>query len=149
MRRPGGGSVARNAVARKFEQVIGDSVLPVTDWEKPDARVTLPDDLRTLLGLSSAVLRVSADKHKLILSQHPRDIECYLNLSEHLGSWIKAGRRRDSPNWSVYYRISERWYVAIVGPDRNGSWNLITHWSTPVESKMERRWNQEEIVENE
>jgi hypothetical protein len=47
--------------------------------------------------------------------------------SAHIAGWLLAGPEPGKADkWRVFFQIEQRWCVAVIGRDRNGSYNVIT-----------------------
>lgn len=72
--------------------IWNEDSLPVTPWEDPDQRVVVPSALRRSLTLPVPdVLRWDAEKYRLVVSQHERDLLVTRDLSRRLNDWKYHG----------------------------------------------------------
>jgi len=110
--------------------------VPVTDWESPEHRVVLPWHLQQHLGSTGPVLRWADAKRHTTLTRRPADAHVANSLSHYLDTWQFVGLEKQSsgsrnPNPARRFRVllrdeTARWYAISIGPDANGSDNLIT-----------------------
>jgi hypothetical protein len=109
--------------------IWNEDELPVLPWEAPEHRVVIPEDLGRLLGVEVAVLRWARSKYQRVLERHSQPIEVrVLHMpSAHIAGWLLAGPGPGKADkWRVFFQIEQRWCVAVIGRDRNGSYNVIT-----------------------
>lgn len=109
--------------------IWNEDELPVLEWEMPEHRVVLPEELRHLCGFDVPVLRWARSKYQRVLERHIQPVEQQVlrDLSEHLGGWIRAGLEPGKTDvWRVFFQVEDRWCVAVLGRDRNGSHNVVT-----------------------
>lgn len=74
------------------------------------------------------VLRWGAEKYRLVVSQHERDLLVTRDLSRHLNDWRYHGEEtgEHAGNQRILFQDETgRWYAASIGPLR-GSFNVVT-----------------------
>lgn len=115
------------AAMRRRGGYWNEESLPVTDWEIPDHRLVLPKSLQDRSRSPTAVLRWSKVKRNLVVRTRSSESDRLDRLSDLLATWEYFGINPETPAvWEVLFREHGRWYVAVFGPDRNESWNMLT-----------------------
>ena len=83
---------------------------------------------------------MARSKYERNLKDYPGDQQQLDNLSTHLKNWEKAGKQPGKDNtWNVFFREEGRWFMAVIGCDKNGNYNLVTLYSAR-ESYFVKRW---------
>lgn len=133
---PGEESPHNPAAIRGPNGIWHEELLPVTDWEVPERRVVIPDDLQMVIGLPVPVLRVSRNIHEKQMTKHVDSRAYYERLSDILVGWSCWRQKVDQrgvplDEWEIVQFIregSEEWpLLTALGLDTSGSWNLITN----------------------
>lgn len=118
------------AVIRGMDGYWGSDSLPVTDWEAPEQRVVIPENLHESLNLRvQPVLRWDVEKYAIVIKQHSRDVPMHIlgDLSGYLAKWRYHGTEIARPqNQRILFQDEDgRWYAASIGP-LLGSDNFIS-----------------------
>ena len=103
--------------------------LPILSWEAPEHRIVLPSDLQRLCDFDGPVLRWAKSKYQRVVEQHSQPIELlvFRDPSSHISGWLRAGPEPGrAERWRVFFQVEHRWFVAVIGRDRNGSQNIVT-----------------------
>jgi len=126
---PGEVSPVNSAAVRGPNGIWNEETLPVMEWEVVESRVVIPVDLqRSFKFESPAVLRISDKKLRRMNIDRPQDQHVLRELSHYLEAWRFHGEEVHRPgNQRILIQDeSGRWYAVSIGPDRNGSHNVIT-----------------------
>lgn len=119
-----------DTVTRKPGGIWGEAVLPILEWEIAERRVVVPTGLQASLTLPTpAVLRWAAVKYRNVTIKHDRDRVVANSLSPYLEQWVFHGEELGpKPGYQriLFQDENRRWYAVSIGPDRNGSHNMIT-----------------------
>lgn len=127
--RPGEISPYNPGAARGPNGIWNEETLPVMEWEAAEHRVVVPLHLQQSLLLPTPVLRWAGIKYRVALEKHARDQRIVLELSRFLDGWQYHGLERGAyaGNGRILFPDGAgRWYALSIGPDRNGSYNVIT-----------------------
>jgi hypothetical protein len=118
-----------------------DLVLPVTDWEAPEHRVVLPSSLQDALGYETPILRWSRAKRARNIRDHPADLVVIERLNDVLPLVERAGPdfRPGRCESLAFLWHESRLYRVVVGPDRSGSFNVVSVYGTDRAAEI-RRW---------
>lgn len=124
--------------------IWNEDTLPILDWEAPQHRVVISEDLQHVCGVDVPVFRWAKSKYQRVLERHSQPIELRViqNLSEHMAGWRFAGLEPGKADiWRVFFQVEYRWCVAVLGRDRNESHNVIT-----IHSPSDRNYLQNMIA---
>lgn len=107
--------------------IWNEDELPVLEWETPEHRVVISEDLRRSLGMDVFVLRWDREKHTAVTTGHHRDRHVVQDVSKYLALWEYHGEEIARPgNFRVLFQDeADRWYAASIGP-RQGEYTFIT-----------------------
>lgn len=115
------------AAVRGPHGIWNEETLPVTDWEAPAYRAVLPQTLLEATGVEIPVLRWAAAKRANILLKRPQTRPLVDSLDTLLPNWSYVGKEpSESEVWHVIFVGEGHVNDFKFGPDRNGSWNVIT-----------------------
>ena len=121
-------SLVNAQAVRGSSGIWNEETLPVTEWEIPEHRVVLSQDLQRSLNLETPVLRMSEVKYRRIHDSRPQDRHILRELSRYLSNWDCHGNEAGRPgNHRVMLQDERRrWYAVSIGPDKNRSYNVVT-----------------------
>ena len=106
--------------------IWGESSLPVEDWEAPEVRVVLPENLHASLLPIAPVLRWNRTKYQQVVATHFADLPVIQDLTRHLGRWVFHGVEPHHRHQRILFPDGKgRWYAVSVGR-LLGSDNMIT-----------------------
>lgn len=116
-------------------------------WEDVARRVTIPAELREILGLPVATFKWSKEKLARVQSTHRHDLAVIERLEMHLQNWVAAGPQEGREfTWQVIFIVEERTYIAFIGCDESGSCNMVTVFGTTKTGFIARRTAQPGMV---
>lgn len=114
-------------VRRGMSRVWNEDVIPVLEWESAEQRVVLPQELQERCSIPAPVLRFSTAKRNKMLAERPRFARHVEELESYFATYQLAGAMpAPSNDVAVLFKEETRSYVIVIGPDRNGSWNVAS-----------------------
>lgn len=124
------------AVRKDANGIWGGDELPVMEWEAPEARVVIPKSVSDATGARTSVLRLSRSKQAQMLQKRPGTETLLASLDELLPGWTHMGQESaDAEVWRVIFPGEGHQNQLVFGPDRAGSWNVIT--AHPLRAKQQ------------
>lgn len=125
---PGEVSPVNPAAIRGPSGIWNEETLPVMDWEAPEHRVVLPEELLIAWGIPTPVLRWSREKLIRVQETRPRDAHVVRELSRYLERWMVIGEEAGFYRGNIRILLQDevgRWCAVSVG-ELQGSYNVIT-----------------------
>ena len=130
----------RNPRATKQGGVWCKADYPILDWESPEHRIVLPQNLQTALELEEPVLRWARQKRANVLNDHAFDASVIQGIDVYLENWSYCGRERGvTDSWRVLFNVEARWYSLVIGRDGTGSLNVVTVFGSSSTSFLRNR----------
>jgi hypothetical protein len=117
------------AARRRPGGVRNEDVLPILEWGAVEHRIVLPEALQRTLMIPAPGVRWARAKRERVVAQHAQPVERRIleHPTSHLAAWRKAGLEPGKTDvWRVFFRVEGRWCVAVIGRDRNDSYNMVT-----------------------
>lgn len=114
---------------------------PITEWESPEHRLSIPLNVQQAWNVSDTILRFPKMKRDRILSSHPQDALVIRNIDHFIKQAYLAGPdiREGRNELLALIHHDGRVYRLVAGRDNNGSLNLITVFGTSRVREY-RRW---------